>query len=144
MPPAAAPAALAGGSTALAGAVAQGLDAQAVAEAARQIFLRLQQANDEGDLATLRRYSTPDMAAAAERDLQARGQGTQRTDVVRLDAELVDIAREDGQDIASVRFRGLIREVDGGVAEPFDELWHLVRAGEGDGPWRLAGIQPLE
>ena len=142
-PPAAAPPAPAGGSAALAGAVAQGLDARAVAEAARHIFLRLQQANDDADLATLRRYSTPEMAAAAERDLQARGQAPQRTDVVRLDAELVDVARESGQDVASVRFSGLIREVDGGVAEPFDELWHLVRDSDG-GEWRLAGIQPQD
>lgn len=123
--------------------MAQGLDTQAVAEAARQIFLRLQQANDEADLSTLRRYSTPDMAAAAERELLARGGARQRTDVLRLDAALVDMAREDGQDVASVRFNGLIREVDGGVAEPFDELWHLVRPTQG-GDWRLAGIQPLD
>jgi predicted lipid-binding transport protein (Tim44 family) len=136
----AAPAALGG---TVAQGVAQGLDTQAVAEAARQIFLRLQQANDDADLATLRRYSTPEMAAAAERELQARGGAPQRTDVVRLDAALVDMAREDGQDVASVRFNGLIREVDGGVAEPFDELWHLVRPTQG-GEWRLAGIQPLD
>lgn len=141
--PPAVPQAAAYGSPALSNAVAQGLDTSAVAEGARAIFLRLQQANDAGDLDTLRRYSTPEMADAAQRELQARGNAPQRTDVVRLDAELVDMAREDGQDIASVRFSGLLREVEGGVAEPFDELWHLVRPGSGNGEWRLAGIQPL-
>jgi predicted lipid-binding transport protein (Tim44 family) len=138
---AAVPQAGAHGNPALSTAVAQGLDTSAVADAARAIFLRLQQANDAADLDTLRRYSTPEMAEAAQRDLQARGNAPQRTDVVRLDAELVDMARENGQDIASVRFSGLLREEDGGVAEPFDELWHLVRPGSGE--WLLAGIQPL-
>jgi predicted lipid-binding transport protein (Tim44 family) len=140
---AAAPQAGAYGSPALSNAVAQGLDTAAVAEAARAIFLRLQQANDAADLDTLRRYSTPEMAEAAQRDLQVRGHAPQRTDVVKLDAKLVDMAREGGQDIASVRFSGLLREEDGGVAEPFDELWHLVRPGSGHGEWRLAGIQPI-
>ena len=36
---------------------------------------------------------------------------------------------------------GLIREEQGGVAEPFDEVWHLVKPIDGSREWAIAGIQ---
>jgi predicted lipid-binding transport protein (Tim44 family) len=62
---------------------------------------------------------------------------------MQLDAELVDTAQENGQWIASVRFSGLIREEVGQGAEPFNELWHLVKPVDGSREWAIAGITPL-
>jgi predicted lipid-binding transport protein (Tim44 family) len=104
------------------------------------IFIRMQAANDAGDLNDLRQFSTPEMFAAFRLDLQDRPAGTQRTDVVQLNAEVVDFAEEAGQQIVSVRFHGLIREDEGGVASPFDEVWHLVRPTDGSREWAIAGI----
>lgn len=120
-----------------------GFDAAAFERAAKMIFIRMQAANDSADLNDLRQFSTPEMFAAFRLDLQDRS-GTQRTDVVQLQAEVVDAAEEAGQQIVSVRFHGLIREEQDGVAQPFDEIWHLVRPTDGSREWAIAGIAQSE
>ena len=132
-----------GGSTGRA-VLPPGFDQAEFERAAKMIFIRLQAANDAGDLDDLRQFATPEMFAAFRLDLQDRQAGKQRTDVVRLDADMADWAEEDGKQIVSVRFSGLIREEEGGGAEPFDEVWHLVRPADGSKPWAIAGIQQVE
>ncbi len=105
---------------------------------AKQVFIRLQAANDAGDQADLRRFTTPQMYASIQQELLERGGQAQRTEVLQLDARVIDVATEDGQQIVSVRFSGLVREKSEQAAENFDEIWHLVQAGEG---WLIAGIQ---
>ena len=117
-------------------------DAPAFERIAKMIFIRLQAANDVGDLNDLRAFTTPEMFAVVKLDLQERGGVAQRTDVVRVDAEVLDLAREADRQIVSVRFHGMIQE-DGAVApEAFDEVWHLVKPGDGSREWAIAGIQP--
>ena len=116
-------------------------DAEAFARIAKMIFIRLQAANDAGDLNDLRAFTTPEMFAAVRLELQERGPTAQRTDVVRVDAEVLDVASEAGRQIVSVRFHGLVREAMDGVAEPFDEVWHLVKPSDGSREWAIAGIQ---
>jgi predicted lipid-binding transport protein (Tim44 family) len=60
-----------------------------------------------------------------------------------LEAELLEVVSEPARHIASVRFHGLIREDLEGAALPFDEVWHLTRAGDGSRGWVVAGIQQL-
>ncbi|HEV7913032.1 MAG TPA: TIM44-like domain-containing protein, partial [Albitalea sp.] len=116
-------------------------DAAAFERIAKMIFLRMQAANDAGDLNDLRQFSTPEMFAAFRLDLQDRGSAKQRTDVVKLDAEVLDWAIDGDKQVVSVRFHGLIREDDDGPAVPFDEVWHLVRPLDGSREWAIAGIQ---
>ena len=138
-----APASVGGGSVAAA-SVPAGFDAQGFERIAKMIFIRLQAANDERNLDDLRKFTTPELFASLRLDLQERGDASQQTDVVQLDAQLVDTAQEDGQWVASVRFSGLIREEAGqDGAHPFDELWHLVRPVDGSREWAIAGITPL-
>ena len=108
---------------------------------AKMIFIRLQAANDSGDLEDLRNFTTPEMFAAVRLDLQERGPKPQQTDVVRVDAEVLDVAEESQRQIASVRFHGLIREEKDAVPASFDEVWHLVKPRHGDAAWAIAGIQ---
>jgi predicted lipid-binding transport protein (Tim44 family) len=122
-------------------ALPPGFDSLAFEQAAKLIFIRMQAANDAGDLQDLRAFTTPEMFAVARLDLQNRVGATQRTDVVQLAAEIADFAREDGRDIVSVRYHGLLREEAGGAAEPFDEVWHLVRPSDASRDWAIAGIQ---
>ena len=105
------------------------------------IFIRMQAANDAGDLNDLRAFTTPEMFASAKLDLQDRGNTGQQTDVARIDAEVLDLAIENGQQIVSARFHGLIREEKDGVAAPFNEIWHLVKPTDGSREWAIAGIQ---
>jgi predicted lipid-binding transport protein (Tim44 family) len=113
-------------------------DAAGFEKLAKQVFIRLQAANDAGDQADLRRFTTPQMYASIQHDLLERGGKAQRTDVLQLDASVIDVATENGEQIVSVRFWGLVREESEQAAENFDEIWHLVSAGDG---WLIAGIQ---
>jgi predicted lipid-binding transport protein (Tim44 family) len=113
-------------------------DAAGFEKVAKQVFIRLQAANDAGDQADLRRFTTPQMYASIQHELLERGGKAQRTDVLQLDASVVDVATENGEQIVSVRFWGLVREESEQAAENFDEVWHLVKSGEG---WLIAGIQ---
>ncbi len=122
--------------------VPAGFDVPAFERIAKMIFIRMQAANDSADLNDLRTFTTPEMFAAIKLDLQDRGAAAQRTDVVRVDAEVLDVASEADRQVVSVRFHGLIREESDGVAAPFDEVWHLVKPADGSREWAIAGIQP--
>lgn len=126
------------------GARPEGFDVDGFTRIAKMIFIRLQAANDEANIEDLRKFTTPELFASLRLDLQERGQSAQQTDVMQLDAELVDTAQENGQWVASVRFSGLIREEVGQGSEPFNELWHLVKPLDGGREWAIAGITPLQ
>jgi len=115
-------------------------DADGFARLAKMIFIRMQAANDTGDLNDLRSFTTPEMFAVAKMDLQERAGKAQTTDVVHVDAEVLDVAKEGERQMVSVRYHGQIREDLGAPTQDFDEIWHLVRWGD-DGSWAIAGIQ---
>ncbi|EHR72521.1 hypothetical protein BurJ1DRAFT_3716 [Burkholderiales bacterium JOSHI_001] len=119
-----------------------GVDEAEFTRVAKMIFIRLQAANDAANVDDLRKFTTPELFASLRLDLQERGASAQQTDVVQLDAKVVDAAQETERSVVSVRFTGLIREDTGGVAQPFDETWHLVRPLDGSREWAIAGIQP--
>ena len=118
-----------------------GFDAPGFERIAKMIFIRMQAANDSADLNDLRTFTTPEMFASVKLDLQDRGSAPQTTDVVKVDAEVLDVTTESDRQIVSVRFHGLIREEANGVAAPFDEAWHLVKPADGSREWAIAGIQ---
>ena len=109
---------------------------------AKASFIRLQAANDARDVSDIRDYTTPEMFAEISMQMQERGPAAQKTEVVNVEAQLVDFATEDGYDYASVRFYGLMREEESGNPQPFDETWHVRRkAGDRKDAWLIAGIQ---
>ncbi|WP_028452494.1 Tim44 domain-containing protein [Chitinilyticum aquatile] len=118
-----------------------GFDAAAFAREAKLTFIRMQAANDSGDLNDLRQFTSPEMFAEIKLQLAERGSSSQRTDVVSIESELVDFEVEGNRQLASVRFHGLIREVEGAVAEPFDEIWHFSQWRDSGQQWVVAGIQ---
>lgn len=109
---------------------------------AKSSFIRLQAANDAGDLDDIRDYTTPEMFAEISMQVSERGGVPQKTEVVSLEAQMVEVVTEGGYDIASVRFYGLIREAPGANPESFDETWHVRRkAGDRKDSWLISGIQ---
>jgi predicted lipid-binding transport protein (Tim44 family) len=115
-------------------------DAEGFSRLAKMIFIRMQAANDAGDLNDLRSFTTPEMFAVAKLELQDRAGKAQATDVVHVDAEVLDMAKEGERQVVSVRFHGKIREDAGAPVEDFDEIWHLTRFGDNPS-WSIAGIQ---
>ena len=118
-----------------------GFDAGEFVRHARLNFVRLQEAHDRKDLSTMRDYLTPEVYREIEADIHAVGETPQKTEVLTLEAEVLDVAEEAGSYIVSVRFSGLIREAAGGEAEPFSETWHLEKPVTGRAGWLVAGIQ---
>jgi predicted lipid-binding transport protein (Tim44 family) len=108
---------------------------------AKMIFIRMQTANDAGDLNDLRNFTTPEMFATVRLELQERGTVKQETDVVSVEAQVLDVATEAERQIVSVRFHGMIREEKDAVAAPFDEVWHLVKPQDDSRSWAIAGIE---
>ena len=118
-----------------------GFDTEAFERLAKMIFIRLQAANDSADLNDLRNFTTPELFASLRIDLQDRADAKQQTDVVKVDAKLIDFAEEAERQIVSVRFTGQVREEAGAEATPFDEVWHLVKPQDDSRNWAIAGIQ---
>lgn len=118
-----------------------GFDAEQFARHAKLNFTRLQQANDKRDMSTMRDFMTPALYDEVVADLNARGEAQQQTDVVTLNAEVVEVVTEGEAYIASVRFSGMIRERADGAAEPFSEVWHLEKPINGNTGWLICGIQ---
>jgi len=115
-----------------------GFDTAGFEQIAKRVFLRLQQANDAADQNDLRRFTTPEMFSGIQQELLER-KGFQHTEVLQLDSKVIERVEENGMQIVSVRFSGMLREQ--AEAERFDEVWHLVRPLDGSRDWAIAGIQ---
>lgn len=124
--------------------VPPGFEIEPFVRQAQSAFLRLQAANDAGDLADIRETSTPEVYAELAMQMRDRGSAPQKTEIVSLDANLLEVVTEGEYTIASLRYSGLVREVANAEAVPFDEVWHLrSAAGSVKGPWLISGIQQL-
>lgn len=109
---------------------------------AKANFIRLQDANDKGDLNDIREFTTPEVFAEISLQIQERGGKPQHTEVVMLHADIAEVVTEGDLVIASVRFHGLIREEQGAAALSFDEIWHIQKAAnQPNASWFIAGIQ---
>lgn len=110
---------------------------------AKSAFIRMQAANDAKDLNDLRDFTTPEVYAELSMQMQERGNDKQKTDVVTLNADLIEVVTEGDVAIASVRYNGLIRET-GEQATPFDEIWHVQKnLKDAKATWLVAGIQQV-
>jgi predicted lipid-binding transport protein (Tim44 family) len=112
--------------------------------AAKGHFIRLQDAYDRGELNDIREYTTPEVFAEISLQIQERGSEKNKTDVVQLNASLIDLVTEGDHVIASVRFSGLMREEEDAPAHAFEEIWHIQKsASDRNAPWYVAGVQQV-
>ena len=120
-----------------------GFNPEPFLQQAKLQFRRLQTAYDEADRTVLSDVMTPQMFNEVSRELDARGTHVP-TEVVKLDADVLDVVTEGRQHVASVRFTGLMREDGASQPTPFVEVWNLVKPVDGTSGWLLAGIQQSE
>jgi predicted lipid-binding transport protein (Tim44 family) len=110
---------------------------------AKTSFIRLQAANDRKDLDDIREYTTPEMFAEISMQMQERGVTTQKTDVIAIHADLLQVVNEADLGTASVRFTGQLCE-NQGQPDSVDEIWHVQKNLRDDqSVWLLAGIQQV-
>lgn len=111
---------------------------------AKASFIRLQTAHDHGDVNEIRDYTTPEMLAEISAQINERGDAQQKTEVLFIDANLLEVETTNDLAIASVRFTGQLRDSPDGEPEAFDEIWHVQKdLKNSDATWLLAGIQQV-
>ena len=120
----------------------QGFDAAGFASEAKRQFIRLQGSYDTADRAALSAVMTSEMYTEIGRELDERGPH-QATEIVTLDADVLDVSTEGDKHWASVRFTGLVREDGEPQPKPIDEVWNLAKPVRGTSGWLLAGITQL-
>ena len=126
------------------GVMPAGFDAPAFLVGARIAFRDLQQAWDARDLGAIRSLTTDTMFGELQ-DRIAALSADNRTEVLKLDAELLD-AREVGDVLeAVVLFDAVMREEADAQARQVREVWHFTKPAANEQPkWYLDGIQQLE
>jgi predicted lipid-binding transport protein (Tim44 family) len=133
-----------GGGSVNTGAAPADFDVDGFLRQAKLNFVRLQAANDRGDMADISNFTSPELFAEIQMQYQERGRTTQQTDVVQLNADLLDVSDEGINTVASVRFHGQLRETPNAAPEQFNEVWHLLRPRDNSKGWLVAGIQQAE
>ena len=121
-------------------AIPADFDSAAFERNAKVQFIRLQAANDASNLDDLREFTTPEMFAELRMDITDRGAVVSKTEVVQVDASVLEVVEEANRYVVSVRFNGSVQESGTAQPEAFDEVWHLVKARAGSGGWLVAGI----
>ncbi|UFN46823.1 Tim44 domain-containing protein [Roseomonas sp. OT10] len=126
---------------------------QADFQAFERMLVDINAAWSRGDMATLQRLATPEMAryfAGDLQDLAARGWSNETRDVRLESGDLAEAWNEQGLDYATVAMRfslvdvtrdaqGRVVEGDPETRQMVTELWSFVRRpGQ---PWRLSAIQ---
>jgi predicted lipid-binding transport protein (Tim44 family) len=117
-----------------------GFDAEAFAVNAKLQFIALQAAHDAADRKALSNVMTPAMYAQIVADLGNRG-AQPPTEIVSLDAQVLEAGTEGREHWASVRYSGTLREDGAATPTAFDEVWNLTKPVDGSSGWVLAGIQ---
>jgi predicted lipid-binding transport protein (Tim44 family) len=123
--------------------VPDGFDVAGFLKGAKLNYMRLQIANDQGNLDELREFASDELFEELKKDVAARGGAKQQTDVLALNADLLEVVTEGDKHWASVRFSGTLRESPGEAPQGFEEVWNLAKPVSGAGGWQLAGIQQM-
>lgn len=119
-----------------------GFDEEEFLHSAKAAFIRLQAAWDAKDLNDIRRFTTPEIFGELSTQIQESGDTVNRTEVLNVDAVLLDVAQETDQLVASVRYDARMREDANADVQSISEVWHFVKPVNSTNPtWYLAGIQ---
>ena len=102
-------------------------------------FIRLQAAYDQKNLQDLTDFTAPEVFAEIKMQLDERGDEPNKTEVINLNAELLDISKQADSYLASVRFTGTIKENNDPLSQ-LDEIWHF-RQFYNSNDWVVGGIQ---
>jgi len=133
-----------GAATSNAGNIPQDFPVESFLRNAKISFIRLQATNDSKDINDVREYTTPEILAEISMQMQERGNTVQKTEVININAELLEVANEGDYTIANVRFTGQLSE-NGGTPENVDEIWYIQKnLQQANAAWLLAGIQQTD
>lgn len=110
---------------------------------AKMAYVRLQESWDKRDLDDIAQFATPAVLDVLKQQLADEPQPT-TTELLLVNASLMEVKNEDDKQRAAVFFDVLMRE-DPNAAQPEQvrEVWHFVRPVNSDESWKLDGIQQV-
>ena len=115
--------------------------------AAKEIYMRMQQAWDSGDIEDIRKFCTAEIADRISQDMQSNT--AHSTEVATLNAEIADAWMESDLEWVAVNYTAMLREQtqdkagnSNDISTEVNEVWIFRHAPQSDDPtWYLAGIQ---
>lgn len=108
---------------------------------AKMLAGRYYEAWDTRDLEDLAPFITPAMHETLK--LRAQYDPTpQTTELLLVDAKLISMKTEKGQEVATVQFDNLIRENSAKQPKNTHEIWVFMQPEDGSSTWRLDSITP--
>ena len=125
--------------------VPEGFNVPEFLEGAKTIYARLQHSWDRRDLSDIALFTTPEVLDEIRRQSEADPKAS-KTEVLLINARLLEFREEARDTVASVYFDVLLRE-DAAEDRPKQvrEVWHFSRpTGDPAANWRLEGIQQME
>lgn len=127
----------------VAAVIPAGFDQKAFLDGAKIAFANLQKAWDERDLAEIRGLTTDKVFAEIQDQLKS-STAENHTEILKLEAELLEV-REVGSELeAVVLFDSIMREDKDAQAAQVREVWHFIKPKVSVQPkWYLDGIQQL-
>ncbi|KTD79212.1 Tim44 domain-containing protein [Legionella waltersii] len=105
---------------------------------AKVTFYRMQTAYDQKNLHDLQTFTAPEVFAEIKMQLDERGDEPNITEVISLNAKLLDVSKQSLSTMASVQFTGTVKE--NGELSQIDEIWHF-RQFDRQESWVVGGIQ---
>lgn len=124
--------------------VPEGFDVDEFLSGAKTAYSRMQQSWNNRDLEDIRNFTTREVFAEIKRQ-QGSAPMMGQTELLNVEASLLEVREEGDDTVCSVLFDVLLRE-DAGVSQPsqVQEIWHFSRPADGSGIWLLEGIQQVD
>lgn len=126
------------------GAIPADFDQEDFLKGAKAMYNRLQNSWDERNLDDIRQFTTEDVYKEIA-EQAADDPGPSKTEVLLVNARILEVKNESGQMVATVYYDVLMRE-DLNQSQPSQvrEVWHFAKDSSPQGVWKLDGIQQLE
>jgi len=133
-----------GGATQSQVSLPEGFDAEDFLRGAKMAYSRLQSAWDKRDLSDLAQFVNPAVLEEIQKQLEDDPTPS-TTDILLVNAKLLEVKEVGSEQIALVYFDVLLREDPTQTAPTqVKEVWHFQHAAGSDGSWKLDGIQQVE
>lgn len=120
-----------------------GFDEEEFLRGAKAAYTRLNESWDKRDINDIAQFTTPAFVAEIRRQA-AEEPNPGKTEILLINASVVEVTTEGDEQDAKVYFDVLLRE-DPRQSTPSQvrEVWHFVRPASGEGVWKLDGIQQV-
>ncbi|WP_421901685.1 Tim44 domain-containing protein [Maridesulfovibrio sp.] len=121
-----------------------GFDEEEFLEGAKAVYTRLQKSWDNRDMADIEQFATAGVVNEIKQQAK-EDPGPSQTDVLMVNARLLEVKEEGGITHVTVYYDVLLRE-ESSQSQPSQvrEVWHFVKPVVSEGMWKLDGIQQLE